>query len=466
MGEIAKFYVMPHPTMIIPELGDGEETKITATTSACEKVADEIGEIKPDTVIVITPHGPLFGNAVAFTNEEKIYGQIKKDDETKVFLNFDINTSLINNITTDLKKENINCVNINSKSCELYGIEYELDYGTIIPMYFIDKKLSDYKIIQITCGEFSKFELYKIGMIIKKAVEESESKAVCIASGELSHRLTEDGPYGYTPEGKNFDVEIQSLLKNGDVLNIYNMDNMKIDAAGTCGMNPLYTMLGVMNGNEVKGNILSYEGPFGIGYAVIDFSLSKTEINMYEQIINEKNKKFQNRLEDETIYAKLARESLTKFLMEGIKIEVPSYVTDEMIQNKAGVMISIMKDRKIVANSGYYLPRADNIAEEIINCAINLTSVNVNQTGFGIKDLEDIDIYVETITDVEKVSIEELNPEEYGVYVRSGMKSGMFFPRIPGVETSEQQLNAALQQGNISSFDDYIIKRFKVTSHY
>lgn len=179
---------------------------------------------------------------------------------------------------------------------------------------------------------------------------------------------------------------------------------------------------------------------------------------MYEQIINEKNKKFQNRLEDETIYAKLARESLTKFLMEGIKIEVPSYVTDEMIQNKAGVMISIMKDRKIVANSGYYLPRADNIAEEIINCAINLTSVNVNQTGFGIKDLEDIDIYVETITDVEKVSIEELNPEEYGVYVRSGMKSGMFFPRIPGVETSEQQLNAALQQGNISSFDDYIIK--------
>ncbi len=67
MGKISAFYVMPHPPILISEIGRGEEEKIKATGEACKKVAKDIASLKPDTIIIITPHGPLFSDAVAIS---------------------------------------------------------------------------------------------------------------------------------------------------------------------------------------------------------------------------------------------------------------------------------------------------------------------------------------------------------------------------------------------------------------
>lgn len=49
-------YMVPHPPLIIPEVGRGEEKRIGATIGAYQKIADEIAQIKPETVILISPH--------------------------------------------------------------------------------------------------------------------------------------------------------------------------------------------------------------------------------------------------------------------------------------------------------------------------------------------------------------------------------------------------------------------------
>lgn len=50
-------------------------------------------------------------------------------------------------------------------------------------------------------------------------------KSVIIASGDLSHRLTKDGPYDYFPQGKIFDEDLLSKLQKGDVIGVFSMDN-------------------------------------------------------------------------------------------------------------------------------------------------------------------------------------------------------------------------------------------------
>ena len=52
MGRISAFYAMPHPPIVIPEVGKGEERKIKDTTDACYKIAEEIASIEPDTIII------------------------------------------------------------------------------------------------------------------------------------------------------------------------------------------------------------------------------------------------------------------------------------------------------------------------------------------------------------------------------------------------------------------------------
>lgn len=42
MGKISAFYTMPHPPIIIPEIGNGEEEKISSTSNACYEIAEQV----------------------------------------------------------------------------------------------------------------------------------------------------------------------------------------------------------------------------------------------------------------------------------------------------------------------------------------------------------------------------------------------------------------------------------------
>lgn len=465
MGKIHAYYTMPHPPIIIPEVGRGEEKKIKETSDACYKVAREIASIKPDTIIIVTPHGPLFSDAVAISTGESIYGNLGKFGAPQVDLNLDIDVTLIEKIIEYSEKEKILTAEITKSSALQYGIEYELDHGVVVPLYFINKQFSNYKVVHITYGMLPKMQLYKFGMSIKKAVEDSNTNAVFIASGDLSHRLTEDGPYEYNSYGEKFDKQITSLLKNGDVSGIFNMDYTTVEEAGECGLRSFYIMLGAMNGYDFKGDLLAYEGTFGVGYSVMKFFVKESDKDTYNMLIEEKKKRVKQKMESEDIYVRLARESLTHYLIYGDYMDIPTYATDEMKKFRRGVFVSLKKEGQLRGCIGTIFSTAENVAEEIIRNAVEAGEHDPRFTPVREEELEELDFSVDVLTQPQKASKEELDPKKYGVIVRSGFKSGLLLPDLEGVDTVEQQLDIALQKGNISSDENYIIEKFEVIRH-
>ena len=61
MSIVAAFMV-PHPPMIVPEVGRGSERQIEKTIKAYEKVADQIADLKPETIIVSSPHSVMYSD--------------------------------------------------------------------------------------------------------------------------------------------------------------------------------------------------------------------------------------------------------------------------------------------------------------------------------------------------------------------------------------------------------------------
>ncbi|CAH2213011.1 AmmeMemoRadiSam system protein A [Tepidibacter aestuarii] len=465
MGKISAFYTMPHPPIIIPEVGRGEEEKIKETSEACYKVAKEIDSIKPDTIIIVTPHGPLFSDAVALSNGDSIYGDLGKFGASQVKLDLDINVSLTEKIIKYSEKENILTAKLTKDSAQRYGVKYELDHGTIVPLYFINKKYSSYKVVHITYGMLPKMQLYKFGMSIKKAVEDSNTNAVFIASGDLSHKLTDDGPYEYSPYGEKFDKEIISLLKNGDVFEVFNMDHTTIEKAGECGLRSYYIMLGSMNGYNIKGNLLAYEGTFGVGYSVMNFSIKDSNKDTYNQLIEKKTKRFTDKIKNEGVYVRLARESLTHYLIYGEYMDIPSYATDEMKENKRGVFVSLKKEGQLRGCIGTIFPTTENVAKEIIRNAIEAGEHDPRFNPVTEEELEELDFSVDVLTEPKEALKEDLDPKRYGVIVRSGLKSGLLLPDLEGVDTVDQQLDIVLQKAGISSYENYTIEKFEVIRH-
>ena len=94
-----------------------------------------------------------------------------------------------------------------------------------------------------------------------------------IASGDRSHRLTLDAPAGYNPEGKKFDEEIVRLVGENNAEGIMNLDPAMIEAAGECGLRSIIMLMGALKGLDVTPEVLSYEGPFGVGYLVATFDV-------------------------------------------------------------------------------------------------------------------------------------------------------------------------------------------------
>ena len=289
---------------------------------------------------------------------------------------------------------------------------------------------------------------------------------LCLLEVVIFHiDLKDEGPYDYSPYGEKFDKEIISLLIKGDVAGVFNINSETIENAGECGLRSYYIMLGAMEGNEIKGELLSYEGTFGVGYAVIKFELKSSDRDILSEITVEKRKKYMARVNNEDVYVRLARESLTHYLIEGNFMERPNYVTEEMLNSKRGVFVSLKKFGALRGCIGTIFPVTESIAEEIMRNAIEAGEGDPRFGNVSEGELEDIVFSVDVLTEPVETSKEELNPKKYGVVVRSGRKSGLLLPDLEGVNTIEEQISIVLNKAGISTNENYTIEKFEVIRH-
>jgi len=462
MENILGYYLMPHPPIIIPDIGKGEEKKIEATSLACNEIGREIADIKPDTIIIITPHATMFSDAIAISDEEIISGDLSQFRCANIKMNIPIDKEFNIKLGTVCHLEGIPSVLVNSDLLDKYDVSYELDHGTMVPLYFVNKYYNDYNLVHITYSMIGDINLYKFGMEIKKVAEELNRKAIIIASGDLSHKLKEKEPYSYSPYGEKFDKELLKNLENGDVLETFNMSKLMIEEAGQCGLNSVYILLGAMDGKEIRGEILSYEGPFGVGYGVMKLKRQDENKSNLDSLIKHKEFKFKEKLNSNNPYVKLARENLNHYFSHGNEITVLSNLPQELLNERHGVFVSLKKFNHLRGCIGTIAPTTNSVGEEIIRNSIEAAIHDPRFPAVLEDEMEDIDISVDVLMDSVPCEKEELNPKKYGVIVSCGGRRGLLLPDLEGVDTVEEQLSIACDKANIDFDEDYDIEKFEV----
>ncbi|HEY8363926.1 MAG TPA: AmmeMemoRadiSam system protein A [Haloplasmataceae bacterium] len=456
------YYLMPHPPIMIPEVGKGEERKIQNTINACKKIGQEISNLKPDTIVIITSHGPIFSDAIALCKESSIYGDLGRFNAYEVNMHFDIDLELTNKIMEFSKEEKIQTVGTTKELLEHYNRKLELDHGCIIPLYYINQYYKDYKIVHITYGFLTLLELYQFGYIIQKAINSIGRKCVIIASGDLSHRLSVDGPYSYSPKGKIFDEQILHYLENGKTIEIFNMNKKDVEEAGECGYRSIIILTGAMG--EYRGTLLSYEGTFGVGYGVMSFQRLNNK-NLILTIRDKLYEQLHEKIARSDHYVKLARQSIEYYFENKKLMEVPNGLPEELINLRRGVFVSLYKCGSLRGCIGTFLPTTKSIAQEIITNAIEAAFRDPRFPPLDVKELIDIDISVDVLSEPMKANKENLDPKVYGVIVSQGNKRGLLLPDLEGVNTVQEQLKIACQKAGINPNTHYDIEKFSVERH-
>lgn len=456
---IKGYFLMPHPPIAVHEVGNGREEEIKSTIEAFREVEKKIDEINPETIIIVSPHGPVFKDAIGIFSSNELSGDLGDFNAPQIKFNYKVNKNLVDRIIKKSEENDINVVRLDKDSVWNYQINIKLDHGAMVPLYFVARNKL-YKLVHITYGMLSPIELLRFGNCIREVTEECEENIVFIASGDLSHRLIKNGPYPYSHFGKEFDESLINTLKIGDLKGIFNLDKKMINEAGQCGLRSLYIMAGAINTSNIKSKLYSYEGTFGVGYSIMEFSPNTGDL--LNDLLKEREEENKRRCLEGNIYTKLARKNLNYYFNEGKLLEVNDISNSELLNDKKGVFVSLKINGELRGCIGTIEPATDSIAEEIIRNSISAALNDPRFSPVRKEELKEIDISVDLLYPPEECNFEDLDPKIYGVIVSSVGKRGLLLPNLEGIDTIEKQVSIAMEKAGILPNEKYSLERFKV----
>ena len=425
-------FMVPHPPLIVEEIGKERIEDIKKTRDSYLEIAKEIGELKPDTIIVSSPHAPFYSDAFYLPKEEYATGSFSRFNAPEVIFNQKYDVELIKEIERISKEKNFPCERVTSR---------ELDHGTMVPLYFINKYLTNYNLVVVGLSDISLEANKEMGSIILEAVNNLDRNVVYIASGDLSHKLQEYGPYGFAKEGPIYDERIIDVMKDAKFDELLNFDLDLLDKAAECGHRSFIMMSGFLKNTKVIPKFYSHEDITGVGYGICSYYPIDP-------------------------YIDLAKETINTYIKDKKVIDIPKDIPKELIDNRSAVFVSIHKNGDLRGCIGTISPTTNSIAEEIINNAISAATRDPRFNPVTIDELKDLEINVDVLTQPEDIdSSDLLDPKKYGVIVRSNFKKGVLLPDLEGVDTVEEQLSIAKRKAGIIDNEEIKLQRFEVIRH-
>ncbi|MBQ4434628.1 MAG: AmmeMemoRadiSam system protein A [Clostridia bacterium] len=455
-------YMVPHPPMIVPEVGKGSEQQIRETIRAYEQAADEIAALQPETIIISSPHSVMYSDYFHISPGKKAFGDFGAFRARSVSFTEEYDEPLVREICDIADAREFPAGTMGER-------DRHLDHGTMVPLYFIRQKYRGGRIVRIGLSGLPLTKHYELGQIVCRAVESTGRKAVYVASGDLSHKLQSYGPYGFAPEGPEYDRRIMDVCSRAAFGELFDFDENFCDKAAECGHRSFVIMAGALDGLEVEAKQLSHEDVTGVGYGICTFRPGgeSEDRRFLDRHLKEQEVKMNGLRKNEDAYVRLARQTIEEYIRDRRTLTaLPDWVTDEMKTGKAGVFVSIHEHGQLRGCIGTILPTRNCIGHEIIGNAISAAVRDPRFDPIREDELPWLEIHVDVLTAPERISgKDQLDVKKYGVIVTSGAKRGLLLPDLEGVDSVDQQVAIAMRKGGINAGDPVTLERFEVIRH-
>ena len=255
--------ICPHPPIIIPTIGKDNLSKVDKTVLAMEKLEHEVYASQPDLILIISPHGHMLSDAFSVNLHTKYQVDFEAFGDWQTKMEFKSSPEFISKIKECVETE----LSISVISDE------KLDHGSGVPLFFLTAHLKNIPIVPISYSFLDLNKHFKFGQLLNQEIAKSDLRIAVIASGDLSHCLTKDAPAPYSPKGQEFDQQLIKYLEKKAYSDVLNFDADFIEEAAECGLRSFVILFGIIQEYKHNVEILSYEGPFGVGYLVANFKL-------------------------------------------------------------------------------------------------------------------------------------------------------------------------------------------------
>ena len=568
-------YAVPHPPLIIPAVGRGLEQHVTATTAAYERIAAELAAARPDVIVLASSHAPAYRDGFYVSVGAHAHASMANFDASRECFEVTYDAALAAAIRSGAHDEGIPVCSYDPRDEELDHASFiplwflrnalieaanqakhgkdnagviatanaseDVDAGTGATSTgatcagatgtgatsagagnALDTERNPVAatlppVVRIGLS-WLPFETHRaLGHVIARAAHADGRRIAFIASGDLSHRLSAEGPYGFRPEGPVFDEQVTDIFRTGALKNLFTISDDLAEAAGECGLRPFLIMAGALEetcsleGADLDAQLLSYEGPLGVGYAVASFvpraqestntkyrehgadasgaATDSTSADASEAATGSTSADASETAADnfptdaitnEAVtnasptdasmpdpYVALARASVEHFVTTGRPLPRPDDLPDELLNRRAGAFVSLHAYGDLRGCIGTISACQSCLADEIIANGISAAAHDPRFSPVRPEELDFINYSVDVLGPAERIASEdELDPVRYGVIVTKDYRRGLLLPNLEGVDTVERQVAIARSKAGIGAWEtDVQLQRFEVVRH-
>ncbi|MDW7656252.1 MAG: AmmeMemoRadiSam system protein A [Bacillota bacterium] len=465
-------YIMPHPPVIVPGV-NSSQMKAAQTIQAMKLLSSRLAALKPDTVVLITPHAPLFSDYLFIYDDTDLCGNLAAFGAPEINLTLQQDQQFQERFLQDCKSININAGSLNANQLSRFNMDCALDHGAIVPLYFLSQTAT-FQLVVMASAALPIPDLYAVGRQIRLTAEALGRRIIIVASGDQSHKANAESPYGSCPEGAEYDRLLVSALDQSDRTAILSINPQLRQRAAECGYRSIVMLCGAYSDLAIRSSVLSYEAPYGIGYCVAEMNEDpaglKPLVDPLQVAMVHQQKAVIAHMQTESAPVQIVRETLSQKIKRN-KVPQPDYFRDltdrePWLLDQAGVFVSLKKHGELRGCIGTTAPTTESIVAEIIQNAISAATRDPRFNSVTTDELQELTISVDVLgTPVPVTSRTDLDPGIYGVIVRSGHLTGLLLPDLDGVDTVEEQLAIACRKAGIRPDDPYDIERFRVTRY-
>ncbi len=453
---------VPHPPLILPEVGHGEEAKIQATIDAYRAAMRHLAAAAPETVVVTTPHSVIYSDYFHISPGTGASGDLRGFGAPGARVECEYDRELAAAISGEAEKLGVPAGPQGERSATL-------DHATLIPLRFLQGELPGCQVVRIGLSGLPLADHYRLGQAIAAAAHKLGRRVGIIASGDLSHKLLAEGPYGFAKEGPEYDQRVMRALGSGDFLDLLRFPPHFCEAAAECGHRSFVIMAGALDGLAVTCRTLSHEGTFGVGYGVATFAPQGEDPSRHPlaDYLAELRDERQGANAAQDPYARLARETIEAYIGEGRLPPLPENLPKGLTGQRAGAFVSLHKFGELRGCIGTFLPTCQSVAEEIRQNAVSASTRDPRFPAITADELPYLEYSVDVLGAPEPIASEaELDPRRYGVIVSCRGKRGLLLPDLEGVDTVAQQVAIARRKAGIGPQEPVELQRFTVERHH
>ena len=448
-GPIVFAGLMPHAPILVPGVGGTRLAEAQATADAMSMVADHAASSHPGTIVLISPHSPRQHGTFGIWRTSRLRGSLESFGSPEDRVDLPMDQAFADRLEQEAERRALRTWRISREP---------LDHGALVPLCYLAKAGWGGPTVILSLNFPGEGGLDELGHAIVAAAQGLRRRTAVIASGDMSHRLTPSAPGGFYPEAYRFDEAFIEILRRGAAGELQRIDPALQEEAGEDVVDSTVVALAASGYRTDGHRVLSYEGPFGVGYGVA--------------ILYEPGDQMAAREAGPVVLTKyeelpaVARRAVAAELAG--RAEAPPVRAGGILAERRAVFVTLRTSRGGLRGCrGRLAPKENDLVRETWQCAVEAALHDYRFPPLTAPELPEVSFSVTILGEMEPVvSHEMLAPAIYGVVVTAvDGRKGVLLPAIAGIATVKQQLAIARQKADIGPEEWIKIQRFRAKSY-